>query len=95
VKRGGRGLSQSPAYARARGVFGVLFIALGLLIVGQIVIGVVHKTGFSTTSLVAVIPGTLLGLAMIALGYVRIRGALAAGKNPVQEQPAQRLPERR
>lgn len=83
MKRGGRGLTQSPAYARARGVFGVLFVLLGFMIVGQILIGVFHKSGFTTASLIAVIPGTLLGLAMIALGYVRIRGALAAGKPPV------------
>jgi hypothetical protein len=72
VKR--RGLTQSPAYARARGVFGVLFVGLGALIVYQIARGV----GFH----VEAIPGTLLGLAMIVLGYVRIRGALAAGKPP-------------
>ena len=69
-----RGLNQSPAYARARGVFGVLFIGLGALIVYQIVRGV----GFR----VEAIPGALLGLAMIVLGYVRIRAALDVRKPP-------------
>ena len=68
------GLTQSPAYARARGVFGVLFVVLGAFIIVQIA----HGVGFRVES----IPGVLLGAAMIALGYVRIRGALAAGKPP-------------
>jgi hypothetical protein len=72
VKRGG--LAQSPAYARARGVFGVLFVGLGALIVYQIARGVGLR--------VEAIPGVLLGAAMIVLGYVRIRGAFAAGKPP-------------
>jgi hypothetical protein len=67
-----RGLSQSKTYARARGVFGVFFIVLGALIVFQIV----HGVGFRLES----IPGILLGCAMIVLGYVRIRGAIATGK---------------
>jgi hypothetical protein len=66
------GLSQSRTYARARGVFGVFFILLGGLIVFQIV----HGVGLRLES----VPGILLGLAMMVLGYVRIRGALAAGK---------------
>jgi hypothetical protein len=69
-----RGLMQSKAYARVRGVFGALFVGLGALIVYQIVRGVGMR--------VEAIPGVLLGLAMIVLGYVRIRGALAAGKPP-------------
>jgi hypothetical protein len=73
VRRDSR-VSQSPAYIRARAVFGVLFIALGALIVVQIV----HGVGLR----VEAIPGTLLGLAMIALGYVRIRAAFAGGKPP-------------
>lgn len=72
MRRGG--ITQSRAYARARGVFGILFVGLGMLIVYQIVRGVGLR--------VEAIPGGLLGLAMIALGYVRIRGALAAGKPP-------------
>jgi hypothetical protein len=67
-----RGLNQSPINARARGVFGVLFIGLGAMIVYQIVRGVGLR--------VEAIPGALLGLAMIVLGYVRIRAALDAGK---------------
>lgn len=67
-------ITQSRAYARARGVFGILFIALGLLIVVQIA----HGVGFR----IEAAPGILLGIAMIALGAVRIRGALAAGKPP-------------
>ncbi len=68
------GLTQSPAYARARGVFGVLFVGLGALIIFQIA----HGVGFR----VEAIPGVLLGAALIALGYVRIRGAFGAGKSP-------------
>jgi hypothetical protein len=68
------GFSNSPAYARARGVFGVFFIILGALIVFQIV----HGVGLRLES----IPGVLLGAAMIVLGYVRIRNAMSAGKPP-------------
>jgi hypothetical protein len=69
-----RSITQNPAYLRARGVFGVLFIVLGAFIIVQIV----HGVGLH----VEAIPGAILGLAMIALGYVRIRGAFAAGKPP-------------
>jgi hypothetical protein len=62
----------SRVYARARGVFGALFIILGVLIVFQIA----HGVGFR----VEAIPGVLLGAAMIVLGYVRIRGALLSMK---------------
>lgn len=67
-------LSGNRTYIRARGAFGVLFIAFGALIVFQIV----HGVGLR----VEAIPGTLLGGAMIVLGYVRIRAALSAGKPP-------------
>jgi hypothetical protein len=63
----------SRAYARLRGVFGALFIVLGILVIT----GVAQKTHFN---LMAMIPGGILGLAMIALGYVRIRAAIATWK---------------
>ncbi len=69
-----RSITQSPAYVRARGVFGVLFVVLGAFIIVQIV----HGVGLRVES----IPGVLLGAAMIALGYVRIRGVFSAGKPP-------------
>lgn len=61
-------------YARLRAIFGVLFIVLGALIVVQLV----HGVGLRFEAL----PGILLGGAMIALGYIRIRAALAVGKTP-------------
>jgi hypothetical protein len=67
-------LTGSRNYTRIRGVFGVLFVVLGGLIVFQIA----HGVGFRLEA----VPGLLLGAAMIVLGYVRIRGALAAGKPP-------------
>lgn len=67
-------LTGSRNYTRIRGVFGALFIVLGALIVFQIA----HGVGFR----VEAVPGLLLGAAMIVLGYVRIRGALTAGKPP-------------
>lgn len=65
-------LSSSRTYIRARAAFGVLFIVFGALIVFQIV----HGVGLR----VEAIPGTLLGAAMIVLGYVRIRAAFSIGK---------------
>ena len=65
----------SRAYARVRGVFGALFIVLGVFVIA----GVAQKTHLNAG---AMIPGTILGLAMIALGYVRIRGAIATWKSP-------------
>jgi hypothetical protein len=68
------GFSNSPGYARARGVFGIFFIVLGGLIVFQIV----HGVGLRLEA----IPGILLGVAMMLLGYVRIRNAMSIGKPP-------------
>jgi hypothetical protein len=65
-------LNNSPAYGRVRGIFGLLFIGLGALIVFQIA----HGVGFRLES----IPGLLLGAAMMMLGYVRVRNALAIRK---------------
>jgi hypothetical protein len=64
----------SRTYAKVRGGIGVAFILLGALIVFQIA----HGVGFR----VEAIPGVLLGAAMIVLGYVRVRGAIAAWKPP-------------
>lgn len=69
-----RGFSSSPGYTRARGVFGVLFIVLGALIVAELV----RKAGLR----LEIVPGLLLGAAMMALGYVRVRAALTVGKKP-------------
>ena len=67
-------LNNNPAYTRVRGVFGLLFIGLGAAIVFQIA----HGVGLRLEA----IPGLLLGAAMIVLGYVRIRNAMAVGKPP-------------
>jgi hypothetical protein len=67
-------LTGSRNYTRVRGVFGVLFIVLGGLIVFQIA----HGVGIRLEA----VPGLLLGTAMIVLGYVRIRAAMTAGKPP-------------
>jgi hypothetical protein len=67
-------LTGSRNYTRVRGVFGVLFIVLGALIVFQIA----HGVGIRLEA----VPGLLLGTAMIVLGYVRIRAAMTAGKPP-------------
>lgn len=67
-------ITSNPAYVRARGVFGVVFILFGLAIGFQIVRGI----GLRFEAL----PGITLAVAMIALGIVRIKGALNAGKTP-------------
>jgi hypothetical protein len=64
----------SRAYARVRGAIGVVFILFGIVIGYQIVSK--YGLGLSTIS------GVVLSVAMIVLGYVRIRAALAAGKPP-------------
>jgi hypothetical protein len=70
----GGGLANSRAYARVRGAVGVAFIIFGVLIGYQIV----SKYGLGLNT----ISGLVLSIAMIVLGYVRIRGAIAAGKPP-------------
>jgi hypothetical protein len=67
-------ITANPAYVRARGVFGVVFILFGLAIGFQILRGV----GLRFEAL----PGITLAIAMIALGIVRIKGAMNAGKVP-------------
>jgi hypothetical protein len=62
----------SRAYARVRGAIGVFFILFGLLIGYQLI----SKYGLGVNT----ISGIILSVAMIVLGYVRIRGAIAAGK---------------
>lgn len=69
-----KGMVNSRAYARVRGAIGVFFIFFGLLIGYQIV----SKYGLGLNT----ISGVVLSAAMIVLGYVRIRGAIAAGKAP-------------
>jgi hypothetical protein len=64
----------SRAYARVRGVIGAGFIVFGVLIGYQIV----SKYGLGLNT----ISGVVLSAAMIVLGYVRIRGAIAASKAP-------------
>jgi hypothetical protein len=64
----------SRGYARVRGAIGVVFILFGIVIGYQIVSK--YGLGLSTIS------GVVLSVAMIVLGYVRVRGALAAGKAP-------------
>ena len=69
-----KGMVNSRAYARVRGGIGVMFILFGLLIGYKIV----SQYGFGLST----ISGLVLSLAMIVLGYVRIRGAIAASKPP-------------
>gem|GEM_PF-4158255 len=64
----------SRGYARVRGAIGVVFILFGIVIGYQIISK--YGLGLSTIS------GVVLSVAMIVLGYVRVRGALAAGKRP-------------
>jgi hypothetical protein len=64
----------SRGYARVRGAIGVVFILFGIVIGYQIISK--YGLGLSTIS------GVVLSVAMIVLGYVRVRGALAAGKTP-------------
>ena len=64
----------SRTYTRSRAVFGVLFIGFGCAVIVQLVM----KTGF----ILEIIPGCILGLLMIALGYVRIRAAFETRKPP-------------
>jgi hypothetical protein len=65
-------LTQSRGYAVVRGIIGVFFVGFGILIAVQILM----KVGLRLEAL----PGVALGAAMIALGIVRIRMALAAAK---------------
>jgi hypothetical protein len=67
-------LANSRGYARVRGGIGVVFILFGIVIGYQIV----SKYGLGLNT----ISGLVLSIAMIVLGYVRIRGAFAAGKPP-------------
>jgi hypothetical protein len=64
----------SRSYARVRGGMGVVFIIFGVLIGYQLI----SKYGIGLTT----ISGIVLSVAMIVLGYVRIRSAFAAGKPP-------------
>ena len=64
----------SPGYTRARGVMGAIFIVFGVLIGYELI----SKYGIGLTT----ISGIALSIAMIVLGYVRIRAAFAAGKPP-------------
>ncbi len=57
-----RRLVRSEGYARARLVSGTLFALLGAF--------VIYRT-FGVTHTFAALPGTVLGLAMIALGVLR------------------------
>lgn len=67
------GFTQSRNYAIVRGFIGVFFICFGIVIGTRIVM----QTGLDFKSL----PGVALAAAMIALGIVRIRGAIAAVKS--------------
>lgn len=62
---------ESRGYGRFKFVNSVLFIAFGLLIIGQIL----HGIGFRFEAL----SGFVLGIALIALGIYRLR---AFGKSP-------------
>ena len=63
-------LVASRTYRRTRGVLGVVVGLLGVAILYRIVTEVGPR--------IEALPGLVLGLAMIALGYVRVRAAVAA-----------------
>lgn len=58
-------VTKSAGYGRFKLVNGVLFIVLGLLVLGQML----HGVGFRLEAL----PGIVLGLALVGLGVVRWR----------------------
>jgi hypothetical protein len=61
-------LDRKHNFVRIRGVLGLFYIVLGIVIGSQIL----HQVGLRFEAF----PGVVLGLAMISLGVVRIRSAL-------------------
>ena len=66
-------LGQSRTYVRIRGVVGLLFIGCGIVILVQ----TLRKTLGHPE---AAVTGVILGVALIALGSLRVRAALATRK---------------
>ena len=62
-------LDRNRGFVRLRGVLGIFYIFLGVVIASQIL----RQVGVHFEA----VPGVVLGLAMIALGVVRIRAAIA------------------
>jgi len=63
---------QSPGYARVRFGLGFLYVGFGALILVQMLHGVGPR--------LEAIPGCVLGVAMIGLGLLRIRGGFPGKK---------------
>jgi hypothetical membrane protein len=47
-------------------------LSVGLIVLGAIIIGRVFQAGYQLHSVVSLLPGVVLGVAMIALGIVRL-----------------------
>lgn len=62
-------LRSSPAFVRARAVTGIFFVVFGVAIVVQTVL----KVGLRPE----IVPGVVMGLALIGLGATRVRTYLA------------------
>ena len=69
--------------ARVRGFTGALFIVLGIFIPLQVVLTTMQRIVAWPDRLTAMVPGLLLGSAMIVLGIIRVRDAIAAWRPPV------------
>jgi hypothetical protein len=67
--------------ARVRGFTGALFIILGIYISISVVVTSMQRIAGWPDRLTAMIPGVLLSAAMIVLGIIRVRDAIAAWKS--------------
>jgi hypothetical protein len=47
-------------------------LSVGLIVLGAIIIARVFQAGYTSHSVVSLLPGVVLGVAMIALGIVRL-----------------------
>ena len=65
--------AQNKRVIQLRGIIGAFFVAFGIVIAGQIL----YKVGLDWKA----VPGVALSAAMVALGIVRIRAALATRKD--------------
>jgi hypothetical protein len=68
--------------ARVRGFTGALFILLGIYVPAGVIITTMQRIAAWPDRLTAMVPGVLLGAAMIVLGIIRVRDAIAAWKPP-------------
>jgi hypothetical protein len=68
--------------ARVRGFTGALFILLGSYIPVTVILTTIQRIAGWPDRLTAMVPGVLLGGAMVVLGSIRVRDAIAAWKPP-------------